>query len=329
MEEVTGNRESQRHLAPQAIGVKSIRTDELTPNPHNPRTLFDRVPLQVLKDSIAKVGILVPLTVYWSETGGHYVILDGQRRWMCAKELGLPEVPVNQVAEPSLVQNIVVMFQIHKLREDWELMPTALKLEVLMEALQERSEKKLAELTGLDTAVVSRCKKLLSYPKRYQDLMLNPDPNRRIKADFFIELYAVRNDRFVNQMEWFRKDDFSERMLQKYKAKTAGIKAVTDFRTMKQYVSNARRSKRKKEISERLREFTYDDSLPLDHLAIEGTDVSASARRLQNSIEKLEQSLRAIDIQEFYGEEGLWNSLEKLWRLIRAKLKAVGRRLES
>jgi ParB/RepB/Spo0J family partition protein len=329
MEEVTRNRESEGHLAPQAIGVKSIRTDELTPNPHNPRTLFDRVPLEVLRDSIAKVGILVPLTVYWSQAEGHYVILDGQRRWMCARELDLQEVPVNQVAEPSLVQNIVVMFQIHKLREDWELMPTALKLEVLMGALQERSEKRLAELTGLDTAVVSRCKKLLSYPKRYQDLMLDPDPNRRIKADFFIELYAVRNDRFVNQMNWFRKDEFSERMLQKYKAKTAGIKAVTDFRTMKQYVTNARRSDRNKEMAQRLREFTYDDSLPLDHLAIEEADVSATARRLQSSIVKLEESLRAIDIQEFYGEEALWKSLEKLSRLIHAKLKAVGRRLES
>jgi len=328
MQQVTGISKSERHLAPEAIGVKSIRTEDLTPNPHNPRTLFDRQPLKVLRDSIAKVGILVPLTVYWSEAAGHYVILDGQRRWMCAKELGLEEVPVNQVAEPSLVQNIVVMFQIHKLREDWELMPTALKLEVLMEALQERRQKKLAELTGLDTAVVSRCKKLLSYPKRYQDLMLDPDPNRRIKADFFIELYAVRNDRFVNQMHWFRKDGFSARMLEKYVTKTAGIKAVTDFRIMKQYVTNARRGNRETEITNRLREFTYDDSLTLDHLAIEAADVSASARRLQSSIAKLEEDLKAIDVRDFYGEEKLWNSLENLYKLIHAKLRALGRRPE-
>jgi ParB family chromosome partitioning protein len=329
VKEVRDNRKSEAHLAPAAIGVKWIRTEELTPNPHNPRTLFDRVPLEVLRDSIAKVGILVPLTVYWSEAEGHHVILDGQRRWMCAKELRLEAVPVNQVAEPNLVQNIVVMFQIHKLREDWELMPTALKLEVLMDALQERSEKKLAELTGLDRAVVSRCKKLLSYPKRYQDLMLDPNPDRRIKADFFIELYAVRNDRFVNQMGWFKKEEFTERMLQKYVARTAGIKAVTDFRTMKQHVTNARRSNRKRAITQRLREFTYDDSLPLAYLAIEEAHVSASARRLQASAVRLEESLRQIDVQEFYGEEMLWDSLEKLWRLIGAKLRAVGRRLES
>jgi len=40
---------------------------------------------------------------------------------MCAQEVGLTKIPVNEVAEPSLVQNIVTMFQIHKLRKDWEL----------------------------------------------------------------------------------------------------------------------------------------------------------------------------------------------------------------
>src|SRR5687767_7696710 len=97
-------------LAPETIGVKTISTDSLIPNPHNPRMLFDRAPLNVLKDSISKVNILVPLTVYWSRAHKRYIILDGQRRWMCAQELGLREVPVNQVAEPTLVQNIVTMF---------------------------------------------------------------------------------------------------------------------------------------------------------------------------------------------------------------------------
>jgi len=57
------------------------------------------------------------------------------------------------------------MFQIHKLRQDWELMPTALKLDVLMKELDETRDKPLAELTRLDVAVVVRCKKLLWYPK--------------------------------------------------------------------------------------------------------------------------------------------------------------------
>jgi len=96
--------------------------------------------MRVLRDSIQNVGILVPLTVYRESKTEHYRILDGQRRWMCAKDAGLLHVPVNEVAEPTLVQNIVTMFQIHKLRKDWELMPTALKLELLMQELEEKNE---------------------------------------------------------------------------------------------------------------------------------------------------------------------------------------------
>ena len=290
--------------------------------------LFDREPLDILKASIAKVGILVPLTVYWSKERKCYVILDGQRRWICANELGLEQVPVNQVAEPTLVQNIVVMFQIHKLRADWELMPTALKLEVLMRELGEKSEKKLAELTRLDQAVVSRCKKLLSYSKKYQDLMLDPDPSRRVKADFFIELYAVRNDRFVNQMDWFAKDKFTDTMLDRYQ-KGQGLKAVTDFRIMKQYVNNARKARKVSVITRRLKEFTEDGSLTLDHLKIESADVSVSAKRLLKTIIKTQQAIEEIEVQKYYGEEDLWKGLERLMSLIRTKLRAAGRRIKE
>jgi hypothetical protein len=38
-----------------------------------------------------------------------------------------------------------------------------------------------------------RCKILLSYPEKYQKLMLLPDPDMRVKANFFIELHPVLN----------------------------------------------------------------------------------------------------------------------------------------
>src|SRR6266446_3735742 len=224
----------RKAMVPKTIGVKTVPVKSLYPNPHNPRLLFDREPLNTLKASIAKVGILVPLTVYRDSARGHFVILDGQRRWICAKEIPLKEVPVNEVAEPTLVQNIVTMFQIHKLREDWELMPTALKLELLMNELNERNDAKLAVLTGLPEAVVTRCKKLLSYPKKFQDLMLDPDPEKRVKADFFIELYPVIHDRDVSKFDWFKEKRFIRQMLTKYNDESKTIKAVTDFRLIKQ-----------------------------------------------------------------------------------------------
>jgi ParB/RepB/Spo0J family partition protein len=282
--------------------------------------LFDREPLDVLRDSIKKVGILVPLTVYWGSKERKYIILDGQRRWIAAGKLKLRDVPVNVVAEPSLVQNIVTMFQIHKLREDWELMPTALKLDVLMGELKESNEKRLAQLTGLDVAVVTRCKKLLSYPKKFQDLMLEPNPARRVKADFFIELYPVRTDRLVRDLRWFHKDQFTVRMLDRYREQK-GIKAVTDFRMMKQHLSNARRADKELLVGRKLKEFVDDDSLGLEHLAVREANVGAEARKLTRAIDTLAGQVATIDVEEFFGEDALWTALQRLAKVVALKLQ--------
>jgi ParB family chromosome partitioning protein len=322
---LTENAMKSSELAAKSKGVKTLPIDSVKPNPHNPRMLFDREDLDVLKDSIDRVGILVPLTVYRESKSRHYVILDGQRRWICAKELNLTTIPVNEVDEPTLVQNIVTMFQIHKLRKDWELMPTALKLELLMLELREKNEKRLAELTGLDVAVVTRCKKLLSYPKRYQDMMLDPDPAKRQKADFFIELYVVRNDREVNKFSWFHRDKFTNDMIKKQAA--GGIKSVTDFRVIKQHINNAIKVKKTSIISKRLQEFSANPTYTPDHLNIESAKVAADAKKIVGVVDKLYSQVTDIDIDEYYGEEEMWARLESLANLIREKLRKLGRRI--
>ena len=316
-------------LAPASIGVKKVTTTVLQPNPHNPRMLFDREPMNVLRESIRKVGILVPLTVFRAAGESKYTILDGQRRWICAQDLALKSVPVNEIAEPTTVQNIVTMFQIHKLRADWELMPTALKLDILMSELNEKNDRKLAQLTGLDPAVVSRCKKLLSYPKNYQDMMLDPNPDRRVKADFFIELYPVITDRVVSQMDWFSKNKFTRRMLEKYQNPETDLKAVTDFRKMKQYINNARHGNKTRAISRRLQEYTNRNSLTMDHLDIQSASVSAGARNLLRDIERIEDAIKKIDPQVYYGEDNLWKALERLLKLITDKLNVADRRIKQ
>jgi ParB/RepB/Spo0J family partition protein len=314
---------SKQVAAVKPIGVKQVKVTDLEANPHNPRMLFDESPLKTLRDSIGKVGILVPLTVYEKiRHPGKYVILDGQRRWICAQKVELVEVPVNIVPEPTTFQNIVTMFQIHKLREDWELMPTALKLQILIEEMQESNERKLAELTGMDEAVVVRCKKLLSFPGKYQKMMLHPNPDERWKADFFIELYAVRNDRVVNKFSWFRKAAFTDAMIQK--RRVGGLKAVTEFRQIKQKINNAHKAGKDALLSKRFQEFVNDPALTVEHLEIESAGIAAQAREIAKSVTKLNQLVSEIDTEQFYGEDKLWEGLEALALAIREKLREIG-----
>jgi ParB family chromosome partitioning protein len=313
---------------PRTIGVREVKTADLLPNPHNPRVLFDREPLNTLKESIQKVGILVPLTVFRLKETHKYSILDGQRRWMCAQELNKPTVPINEVAEPTVAQNIVTMFQIHKLRADWELMPSALKLQVLMVELNETRDRQLAELTRLDIAVVQRCKKLLWYTKKYQDMMLFPEPNERVKADFFIELYPVVNDRNVKKADWYDRDAFINRMLDKYRDRHSGIKSVTDFRAMKQHLTAAAKANQAAKAIQRLKEFLSDDELTIDHLEISSATVHKRAMKLSSGIQKLIVELGKVEAEDFYGEKELWDKLEQILALIQKKLRAADRRLK-
>lgn len=313
-------------LAARTVGVKTLPTSSLTPNPHNPRYLFDKQPMEILRSSIERVGILVPLTVYFDNRKKRYVILDGQRRWTCAKLVGLKDVPVNQVAEPTLVQNIVTMFQIHKLREDWELMPTALKVELLMKELGDRNDARLGELTGLDESVIVRCKKLLSFDREFQDLMLDPDPDRRMKADFFIELYPVLHDREVRKFDWFKEKRFIKQMIAKYFHESRTIKAVTDFRLIKQHISNARRAKRLSRLSVRLHRFVEEIDIPISYLEIESASIHAEAKGIAKKLNVLEELIGELDVEKFYGEETLWDSMIRLLDLLQSKLKEANKR---
>lgn len=313
-------------LGTSAIGVKHVSTGRLHPNPHNPRMLFDKLPLDVLRESIERVGILVPLTVYWESKQKRHVILDGQRRWICAKDLGLRTVTVNQVAEPTLVQNIVTMFQIHKLREDWELMPTALKVELLMNEIGDRNNARLAELTGLDEAMIVRSKKLISYDKAFQDMMLDPNPEKRIKSDFFIELYPVIHDRDVSEFEWFSRNKFIRQMLSKYLHEPRTIKAVTDFRLIRQHITNARRIGALKNFSTRLRRFAEKHETPLRHLEIQEASVRAEAKAIIKKVDALETLFSNLDVETYYGEETLWKSISRLVEVLEKRLQEANKR---
>jgi len=173
--------------------LQQIPVLDISPNPHNPRLIFDQEELEELKGSIKKVGILVPLTVYRnvkSFPDTPYVLLDGERRWRCAKELELPTIPANVIDEPKdVTQNILFMFNIHHYRRDWELFPTALKLEKLMESMETDQESVLSNFTGVSRSMIRRCKRLLWFPHKYRNILM--ERRGKISTDFFIEVYPI------------------------------------------------------------------------------------------------------------------------------------------
>lgn len=72
--------------------VQKIAIENITPNPDQPRRVFDSVAIDQLAESIKRYGVLQPLVV--TEAGDNFVIIAGERRYRAAKKAGLSHLPV-------------------------------------------------------------------------------------------------------------------------------------------------------------------------------------------------------------------------------------------
>ncbi len=91
--------------------VTQIPTNQLEPNPLQPRGIINPESVSELVESIREHGILEPLIV--AQTPAGYQIIAGERRWRAARVLKLPYVPAiikktspQQMLEMAIVENV-------------------------------------------------------------------------------------------------------------------------------------------------------------------------------------------------------------------------------
>ena len=265
---------------------------------------FPEESMVILKESIRNVGILVPLTVYKSKADGKLHLLDGERRWKCAMSLDLKEVPVNIVPEPTTFQNVVTMFNIHALRESWELMPTALKLEVLIRMIQEQTGRKrigvahISEITGMTKSTIQRCRILLSFPKQYQDLILARD-DQHLKTDFFIELYPVLNKIekiFPEIIEKYTRNEILDKFIQKYRDKV--ITDVVDFRKIKKLINSIRKGVPKDTVGKALNELISNPKVSIEDAYPISAQIAFELDNLRNMAKNIIEQIRHFETED-------------------------------
>jgi len=218
--------------------LKLVSPAEIEPNPENPRLVFRQEEMESLMLSIDRHGIQVPLTVYKDDSG--YKLLDGERRWRCAKKLNLKVVPVIVQDRPTELENLVIMYNIHALREQWDYFTIASKLErVIALYASEKgyppNEVQLSELTGLTRGAIRRCQLLINLPERFKDIILTelekPKLQQKFTEDFFIEMEkSIRT--IVKRIPSYesRIDSIRDTLIDKFRKDK--ITAVTDFRQL-------------------------------------------------------------------------------------------------
>ena len=77
--------------------LRRIRVSDIARNPNQPRRYFDPEAIAQLAESIRQYGVLNPLTVRRSPSGG-YELVAGERRLRAARVAGLNEVPCLVIA---------------------------------------------------------------------------------------------------------------------------------------------------------------------------------------------------------------------------------------
>ncbi len=174
--------------------LSQLPTNKIRKNKDNPRIIFRESDMQRLFESISEGGIRVPITVY--EDGKKFILIDGERRWRCASRLNFLNIPAIIQPKPSRVENILIMFNIHNVRQDWDLMPMALKLNELRDLLEKSGKsfnsRAIAGVTGLSPTAVDRAFQLLDLPKKYTNRLMReaakPKSEQVITADLIFEI---------------------------------------------------------------------------------------------------------------------------------------------
>lgn len=145
-----------------------IPVEDVRPNPHQPRMVFDEESLSSLAASISEVGLLQPIVVRQAEDGG-YLLVAGERRWRAAKRAGLSEIPavIRQSDDAgSLAAALVENLQ----RQDLSPLEEAAAFSQLLEDFGMTHEE-LAERVGKSRPVITNTLRLLQLPPAIQGML--------------------------------------------------------------------------------------------------------------------------------------------------------------
>ena len=142
-----------------------IPVGAITPNPRQPRQVFDEDTLEELAASIGAVGLLQPVVVR-KVMPGHYEIVMGERRWRACERAGLSQIPaiVRETPDDDMLRNALIE-NLH--REQLNPLEEAAAYQQLLEDFSATHEE-LARKVGRSRPHISNTIRLLGLPAGVQ-----------------------------------------------------------------------------------------------------------------------------------------------------------------
>jgi ParB family chromosome partitioning protein len=151
-----------------AEDLRELPIELISPNPNQPRRVFDEDALQGLAGSLGERGVLQPVLVR-PRPGGTYELVAGERRWRAAQIAGLQTIPAivrdredAAALEVALIENMA--------REDLSPIEEARACAALVEELGLTREE-VGLRVGRSRVAVSNLVRLLDLPDEAIDLL--------------------------------------------------------------------------------------------------------------------------------------------------------------
>lgn len=145
--------------------IINVQTDQIKPNPFQPREDFDSHSLEELTHSIKEKGIIQPILV--RRRGNDYELIAGERRLRAAQVLNIKDIPViikdvedRDSLELSLIENIQ--------RQDLNPIEEAHAFQYLIDKFQ-LTQEKLSEVLGKARVSITNILRLLKLPQEIQE----------------------------------------------------------------------------------------------------------------------------------------------------------------
>ena len=147
------------------LRLMEIPPERITPNPQQPRHVFDGQDLAELVHSVAEFGVLQPIVVRQKDVG-HYELIMGERRLRAAQQAGLATIPavVKDTADEDMLRD-ALLENLH--RSNLNPLEEASAYQQLLDDFSITQEQ-LADRIGRSRPQVTNMLRLLRLPPRVQ-----------------------------------------------------------------------------------------------------------------------------------------------------------------
>jgi ParB/RepB/Spo0J family partition protein len=295
--------------------LKEIEVARIEPNPNNPRG--DNVrdnddQFDYLLKSIDQFGLIVPLIVQRIPGDSErYRLLDGERRYLALKELGIKVAPANVITD-QIDENEAknVMFHIHTNRVDWNACEQCKALEPSYELLKKKwgeneneIAKEIVRLTGTRQRTISDRLNFLRWPEKIKKDVYSKHPALYwtiAEIESGIVAPALKN--FPEYFKKVKVDEVREMLLKKFLQ--GSVHAATEVRKARSIVRTTKeQGKQYKYASEILKNlvekvnYTFDEAKEdfLSKYPDAEDNVKTSYKKLVNHISRVTTILHDFD----------------------------------